>query len=406
MFALYCFALSVLLAATRLGAAPIVPSHSHDIWDRAAGFPGGYVYSITQTADGYLWIGTSKGLVRYDGLTFVAARGSDSNSEIRFPILGVVTDSNDQLWATDDHAHLFRYTGGRLMGPLPDKGKHQLQAIPVNRTRDGWLLFVGATQGLIEYEHGKVRVLLDSSFIPNMPTAIAQAADGTFWIGTRDKGLFHVNLSSGGPEVQPVTGLPDAKINCLLSTGSSTLLVGTDKGLLSVHAGRLIQEVAPELSKLQILALANGQHGDIWIGTDGHLFNADTKDIDEDGKIDSLNTAAVGLTVTSLLEDGAGNLWIGGPETLERYRTTEFTAYLSSAGLPCSNCGPIYVDDQGTVWFAPWGRPRARGAGPRASGRGGGCTPSASASAIRAASTSDSTSTPRPGSPTTPRSAA
>jgi ligand-binding sensor domain-containing protein len=171
---LFWFALSLLLARAVLGAVPvkIMPSHSHDIWDAAAGFPGGYVYSIAQTGDGYLWIGTSKGLVRYDGLTFVSIRKSDSNAETKFPVVGLVTDSSDQLWATDDRAHLFRYAAGRLEGPLPDIGKHYYGTAAVNRTRDAWLLFATETQGMAEYERGAARVLLDPGTIPNSPTAV------------------------------------------------------------------------------------------------------------------------------------------------------------------------------------------------------------------------------------------
>jgi signal transduction histidine kinase/ligand-binding sensor domain-containing protein len=355
-FALFWFALPLLLACAVLGAAQdkITPSHGHDLWDTAAGFPGGYVYSMAQTGDGYLWIGTSKGLVRYDGLTFVSIRESDSSAETKFPVVGLVTDSSEQLWATDDRTHLFRYAAGRLVGPLFDDGKHQYQARPINRTREGWLISASETQGLVEYERGAARVLLDPSAIPNSPTAVAETADGTFWIGTRDTGVFRLNVTRGAREVQHVTSPPYTKINCLLPVASSTLLIGTDKGLLSLHNGRLLQELHPELSNLQILALASNREGDVWIGTDGRLFRADAKDIDADGRIHSLDHLAVRSTVTSLFEDRAGNLWIGGPETIERYRASGFTTYLSSAGLPSSNCGAIYVDDQGSVWFAPW----------------------------------------------------
>ncbi len=355
-FALFWFALPLLVARALLGAPQdkITPSHSVDIWDQAAGFPGGYVYSITQTRDGYLWIGTSKGLVRYDGLTFVFIRESDLSAEIKSPVVGLVTDSNDQLWATDDRTHLFRYAAGRLVGPLFDKSKHQYQASPINRTRDGWLLFASETQGLVEYARGAARVLLDSSAIPNSPTAVAETADGTFWVGTRDTGVFRLNVARGAPEVRHISGLPYTKINCLLAVGASTLLLGTDKGLVSLHNGSLIQEARPELNKREILALANGLDGDVWIGTDSGLFKADAKDIDADGRIHLLDHLTVRSAVTSLFEDRAGNLWIGGPEVIERYRANGFTTYLSSAGLPSSNCGAIYVDDQGSVWFAPW----------------------------------------------------
>jgi signal transduction histidine kinase/ligand-binding sensor domain-containing protein len=330
----------------------IVPSHGHNIWDAAAGFPGGYVYSITQTADGYLWIGTSKGLLRYDGLTFVSIRASESSAG--FPVLGLVTDSADQLWAADDHTHLFRYSAGRLEGPLPDNGRHQFVAAPINKSSDGWLLFVSTVQGLIEYERGTARVLLDPTNIPNWPTAVAQTADGAFWIGTIETGLFRLDVRRGAREIQHVAGLERAKINCLLPIGPSTLLIGTDKGLLTLHNGHLIQNANSELGNLEILALASGRKGDVWIGTDGHLFKVHAKDIHADGRINSLDHLAVHGTVTSLFEDREGNLWIGGPETIERHRDVGFTTYLSSEGLPSNNCGAIYVDPQERVWFAPW----------------------------------------------------
>jgi ligand-binding sensor domain-containing protein len=282
----------------------------------------------------------------------VSIRASESIAG--FPVLGLVTDSADQLWAADDHTHLFRYTAGRLEGPLSDNGRHRYLAAPINKTSDGWLLFVSTLQGLIEYERGTARVLLDPSNIPNWPTAVAQTGDGTFWIGTLETGLFRLGVTPGAREIQHVAGLESAKINCLLPIGPSTLLIGTDKGLLTLHNGDLIQNANSELGNLEILALASGQKGDAWIGTDGHLFKVHAKDIHADGRIDSLDHLAVHGTVTALFEDREGNLWIGGPETIERYRDGGFTTYLSSEGLPPNNCGAIYVDPQERVWFAPW----------------------------------------------------
>jgi ligand-binding sensor domain-containing protein len=79
--------LFLLLPGAILGVVPstIAPSHSLDTWDTARGFPGGYVYSVTQTVDGYLWIGTSKGLLRYDGLSFVTIE-QYPNTETKVPI--------------------------------------------------------------------------------------------------------------------------------------------------------------------------------------------------------------------------------------------------------------------------------------------------------------------------------
>jgi signal transduction histidine kinase/ligand-binding sensor domain-containing protein len=354
-----CFTyLSVLLLAGAISGAvwgDITPSYRHDLWNTSAGFPGGYVYSITQTADGYVWIGSSKGLIRFDGTAFVPVRVSDSNPEAKLPVWGLLTDFNDQLWVTDDHTHIFRYSSDRLIGPLPDNGRHRYRLSPLfAKTREGRLLFGSEVQGLIEYERDASRVLLDPSLMPSLPTAVAQTADGTFWIGTEAMGVFRVRLIQGVPEIQHVAALINAKINCLLPIGASTLLIGTGKGLLALHNGTVTQQVRSELRDREIVALAYGMRGDIWIGAEGQLFKASAADIGRDGQINSLDRLGISGAVTALFEDRDGYLWIGGPERIERYRDSGFISYLSSTGLPCVNCGAIYVDHRDRMWFAPW----------------------------------------------------
>ena len=351
------FVLVVLLCGVVSGVVQgnITPTYRHDLWNTAAGFPGGYVYAVTQTADGYVWIGSSKGLIRYDGLTFTPIRESDSNPDLKLPVWGLLTDSNDQLWVFDNHTHVFRYSADRLIGPLPDNGRHQYRQSPLlGKTREGRLLFGSAVQGLVEYERGSPRVLLDPALMPNLPTAVAETADGTFWIGTDGMGMFRVRLIRGAPEIQHLPALINAKVNCLLPIGESTVLIGTGKGLMVLHHGRVIQQVRPELRDQEIIALANGKGGDIWIGAEGQVFKANAGDIGPDGQIQLLNRLDVNGPVTAVFEDRDGDLWVGGPERIERYRGSGFTSYLSSDGLPCINCGAIYADHRGRLWFAPW----------------------------------------------------
>jgi ligand-binding sensor domain-containing protein/signal transduction histidine kinase len=346
--------LFALLAIETVSASQsIALTRSHAVWDRRSGFPGGYVYSIAQTADGYLWVAASKGLVRYDGLRFVFIPRGDSPTPTNAPVTGLVTDSNDQIWATDDHTHLFRYEPGRLRGPLPDNGKHRYLPSSLTKTFDGWLLFASELQGLVEYRNGGSRVLLEPKRLPISPTSVAQTEDGTVWIGTREQGLFRFNPGKGDQELQKVPGLVNTRINNLLAVANATLLIATNRGLF-VLRNDVLHEVHAELDHREILALANGRHGEVWIGTAGHVFRALAKNLDAADNIGSLERLEVNGAVTALFEDRDGNLWIGEPDTVERYRDSSFVSYLSSTGLPCTNCGAIYVDAQENVWFAPW----------------------------------------------------
>ena len=91
----------------------------------------------------------------------------------------------------------------------------------------------------------------------------------------------------------------------------------------------------------------------------GQFSKQTTKDIDAKGRIRPLEqlTVSGNRAVTALFEDRDGNLWIGEPEAIERYQDSAFITYRSSEGgsegLPCINCGAIYVDSDQGVWFAP-----------------------------------------------------
>src|SRR5438874_2688023 len=83
----------------------------HDRWGTEQGFPRGPVYAITQTTDGYLWIGTETGLVRFDGLNFRLI-ADDSATYTIAPVLGLLADKAGNLWVRLPGPLLLRYHDG------------------------------------------------------------------------------------------------------------------------------------------------------------------------------------------------------------------------------------------------------------------------------------------------------
>lgn len=333
----------------------ITGTRSRSIWDHASGFFGGHVYSMTQTPDGYLWFGTSNGLIRYDGLHFEFIRKVNSNDLSFGFVPNVLADVSGRLWASDDFTRLFQFEAGLLKGPLPDNSRHDYAVSAANKTFDGWLLFASELQGVVDYRHGERRVLLDPRAVPGPPTAAAQSEDGTIWIGTAEKGLFEFSPEKGESSLLQVPDLRNKRINCLLPLVNAGLLVGTKEGLYISRDNHSFIEVRPTLGHNEVLALASGRKGRIWIGTEGRVFEAEIKDIDAQGRIRPIEQLAVSdnRPVTALFEDRDGNLWIGEPERIERYQDDAFITYQSSQGLPCIDCGAIHVDSHQGVWFAP-----------------------------------------------------
>lgn len=102
---LLCFALS----AHALDPHRMISQYSHDDWEEKRGFPGGSVSSIAQTPDGYLWIGTEKGLIRFDGLNFRVF--PEATPEL-FPIgavQGLTTDATGNLWVLLQSTRVLRF---------------------------------------------------------------------------------------------------------------------------------------------------------------------------------------------------------------------------------------------------------------------------------------------------------
>src|SRR5262245_45795334 len=83
----------------------------HDRWGADRGFPRGPVYSIAQTTDGYLWIGTEAGLVRFDGLNFRLIQ-DDTKFFTITSVLGLLGDAEGNLWVRLPSSVLLRYRNG------------------------------------------------------------------------------------------------------------------------------------------------------------------------------------------------------------------------------------------------------------------------------------------------------
>ncbi len=342
-----------------LAAEPGVPTLStigdnHSLWNSANGFAGGHVYSITQTNDGYLWIGTTRGLVRFDGANFLPTRVEASEFPANPSMVGVATEASGQLW-TSNGLQLFHLVEGRLRAGLPGKGPQQPQDIMVAKAQDGVLLFAAGFEGIFSCDQGRTNMLVGPGEVPSVPISLARSDNGTLWVGTHT-GLFHVDPGTGTRSVHRVEGLPDTTVNALLPMTGGNLLIGTNKGLWSWDGSSAAPSlVADEIKERQILALAKDRDGNVWAGTDSGLFKADANNINSPPNFKLLERLTATPVATALFEDREGNMWVGGLEGIERYRANAFTTYSFSGSLPSENGGPIYVDQESRTWFAPSG---------------------------------------------------
>jgi ligand-binding sensor domain-containing protein len=318
-------------------------------WGADRGFPGGSVHAFAQTADGYLWIGTDKGLVRFDGSTFRLVTGTGPGSPPIVQVLGLIVDAEGSLWVRLPGANVVRYREGTFENALSRLESHEDAITAMAEGRDEGLLLAGLVNGPVRHRRGSVETLARNPALPPRSPVIAMAetADGRVWMGTRDAGLYYLE---GGRVISVAKGLPDRKINCLLATGGRDLWIGTDQGVVRWDGEALTTVGLPaSLGRIQVLAMTRDRASNLWIGTNAGLVRASAVgaawlEAREPGP----RTA-----VTALFEDREGNLWTGGNRGIERLRDSTFTTYSRSEGLPSESPGPVHVDPQGRTWFAP-----------------------------------------------------
>lgn len=334
-------------SVSALDARKNISQYINETWSVEQGFPGGLVYAFAQTPDGYLWIGTEKGLVRFDGLTFHLLQHTDSDKLPEGPVLGLALDAEGSLWIRGQGPTLLRYRDGTFSDVLAHlkQPETSISAMCVGPTGD--ILFSAHENGVVRYSKGRFVSLVLRDELPGLILSLAETADGTVWAGLRQEGLFYLQ---DGHFVAFARRLPDNKINALLATGSNQLWIGTDAGIVRWNGQDLFQPLLLGANgQAQVFMMTVDRDANIWVGTSAGLFRVSSAGVTQEGS--GADDAPTG--VTAVLEDREGSLWVGKPREIERIRDSLFTTYSVASGLPANPGGPLYVDGRGRTWFGP-----------------------------------------------------
>jgi PAS domain S-box-containing protein len=361
----FCFTVS----AYAVDPTRTVSQYLHDSWGTERGLPSGSITSIAQTHDGYLWIGTDKGLVRFDGLNFRQFEHAHPNQILIGPVRTLLVDASDNLWILLQNTQVFRYENGNFE---LIRGETENGTTAMARGTSGAVLLSSLAVGTVTYSDNRFRslssaaLLTDAARVANgdapdqravpfswfdrlaAPTSVvismAQTNDGRIWLGTESRGLFY--LQEGRVSIA-LHGRVDTNINCLLPLQNSELWVGTAKGVQRWNGTELsLAGVPPSLRNLDVLSILRDRDSNIWVGTSRGLFRYNAN------RVSSLSTDEATGPVAALFEDREGSIWIGSSRGLERLRDSAFvTNHIPN--LKSQSMGPVHVDSGGRTWIAP-----------------------------------------------------
>lgn len=358
----------VCLAIPALGIDPnrMVSQYIHDSWGTEKGFPGGTVTAIAQTPDGYLWVGTDRGLIRFDGVNFSKFEEAQPASVTIGRVRALLTDKQGYLWILLQDTKLLRYREGAFnlvqgeaengitaIGPASGSGV-LLSSLAVGVLVYKDATFANASESLAPGQNrneGQPDFIWSTGLALHRlvePTAgvisLAATSDGKIWLGTEDRGLLYLQegrIHTAAP------GSPNLRINCLLAIENQQLWVGTNKGLLLWNGTELTRKgVPPSLSDIEVLSITRDRDSNVWVGTNRTVVRI------VEGAASSLaqDPQSSGDPATALFEDREGNLWVGGVQHLECLRDSSFVTY----SLPRrESAGALYVDSDDHTWIAP-----------------------------------------------------
>ena len=340
------FAMTVALVAAvcsaqvalALDRAKSINQYGHDSWTPQSGLPGEAVYEILQTPDGYLWLRTSAGLIRFDGVRFVLVQPVIGSKQVEEPVKAICKNVDGNLLIrTTSRTILYKegvFSDYLPAAPLPDGG---IRNIFESRERK---VFIGADDFVYVVENGQLKMLRRGTAWVN---SYFQDEKGVVWVAA-STGLYTFRngvLSSPwnlGSQWNPDVVAGDREHN---------IWVGTLNGLFRMNSARsALEPVAQRVIQSEVFSVLEDQQGSLWVGTDSGLFRI------TGGRISSFD-APDGLTdsrILSLYEDREGSIWVGTSGGLDRFRDTKITTYTTKEGLSSNEIRSVIETRDGSLY--------------------------------------------------------
>jgi signal transduction histidine kinase len=334
-----------------------ISQYAHTAWLIQDGIFSGAPNAITQTADGYLWIGTQTELVRFDGVRFARWTPPEGKQMPRaISVFSLLAARDGSLWigTGTNLAHLkdgdlINYTDGlgRINSILEDR--NGTVWFTRSRVRD-------STGPLCQVADAGLRCLGKADGIP-FPYAepLVEDSEGSLWLGS-STALARWRGSSSEthtpPGLKSVEGLSGVK--ALAASPDGSLWVGITRsgpglGLQHMTGGDWKPFVTPELnsSTLIVTTLYLDRENALWVGTESQgLYRIHNGQVDRFRSADGLSSD----TVKNFFEDREGNLWVATTEGIDCFRNTSVVSFSTREGLFANEISSVLAARDGRIW--------------------------------------------------------
>jgi ligand-binding sensor domain-containing protein len=339
-------ALACASSAWALDPGKAISQYNQKAWTTVEGLPQASVQAIAQTRDGYLWLGTRAGLVRFNGQGFTVFDPANTTGIGGRIVTSLLAGSAGALWIGTDGKGITRYGDGAFLTLGPAQGLESVSGNALHEDRSGALWF-GTWTGLYRFDGrtAATRLGTKEGLPHNSVFAFASDERGTVWAATTG-GLAELRDGRVTSVRRDLAGLPQ----CLARDHRGDLWIGTVAGLDRIDGSGKITHFTTRDGLLAdyVTALAEDRDGNLWIGTEGGLNRL------SGGRFEaySVTDGLPGNAVASLLEDREGNLWVGlRGSGLVRLREGSVTTYTRGAGLSQDDVTCVFQSSDRSLWI-------------------------------------------------------
>jgi ligand-binding sensor domain-containing protein/two-component sensor histidine kinase len=331
-------------AAPQSGLHREIASYGVDFWREAEGFAQSRVRAIVQTRDGYVWLGTDGGLVRFDGVSFTAftvQTGALKDNEV----WALQEDGEGGLWIGTYGGGLTVFKDGRFRTLTTAEGLPDEVVVGLARDRQGDI-WVTTPQGLARVSHGVLTRITARDGLPEAGVlAVCGPATGGVVVAARS-GVYR----SVGRRFESVPSTGNFGVPGRLSCSSDgSVWVGYGSGAIEQRKGGVSKIVpSPRDASGPVNYIYEDPHGGIWavLGRRiARLRNGAFETVPVEG-------GAAGLgPVYTLCMDREGGIWVGlRSNGLARLRTRVVSTFGVEDGLPDDRTLAVFEDRAGDVW--------------------------------------------------------
>ena len=327
--------------------------YAHRIWGQEEGLFQPTIYSVLQTRDGFLWLGTQDSLIRFDGMRFREFDDSGHAALHRTLVRSLMEDKHGHLWAASVGSGIAEISSGEVLRRFTTKnGLPSDDVFCLHEGEDG-AIWACTSRGLAQWNGRTFRTFTTANGLPsNLIRDTCRSPDGARWVAGFDFGL--ARLVAGGryqPYSDASVSVKDV-ITSLHCDEDGSLWAGTSAGLVHL-AGKILHRITTRdgLPDNAVSALAEGRDGSLWIGTNSGVSRYRRGEISSYTTWDGLSHSVV----LSLYEDREGTLWAGTKNGLDQFTDSKVTPYTTAEGLSSNEVGPVLEDKEGELWIGTLG---------------------------------------------------